>query len=611
VTQQPQALLWLEDIERRGLFASVLDLGDELTLKLHDLFREFLEDRLRREQPAEWPALLQRAAATEPDPLRRIVYLQRAGDWAEAERQLAAEAPAMLVSGGGAQALRLVEQFPETWRAGSARLASVRGIVAWTRFEWRTMHEAMRLAVEGFDRDGEQQLAAQARAADAMALTALGRLEEGSAQLEALRELPPSLELKAQVQASAFWVTGAMGPAAGPATHLAALVQVLSAGAPAALWYRCAPHFMLIGREGMNAALEKYIAMARSVAGESHAPLRAVANILDAWLLLWRGEMAAAGERFAQVNDDDRWLGQPRSLRIPILGFRCVWHSLRGETEPFRAVAAEIMADVDADPQRRPTWRGVYLYMLVRMAAALEDWDTAERLRIELQRTPRDAEWPYVAYARATVAAQFALREGRPEAALQALEPAAGQAHEIDSFGLHATARLLLAQSRLALGDAKRAAAALAPLTSSTGADELGGVLLTGPSVIAGLAQADWQGALDDEAQSALRRWHALALRLRGSAVVEADHAPASEPQASPRSPQGLLARLSDREREVLECIAAGDSNKLIARRLDLSPHTVKRHVANILDKLALSSRGQAAAWYLTQADGPAAQAAE
>ena len=36
----------------------------------------------------------------------------------------------------------------------------------------------------------------------------------------------------------------------------------------------------------------------------------------------------------------------------------------------------------------------------------------------------------------------------------------------------------------------------------------------------------------------------------------------------------------------------------LIARALDLSPHTVKRHVANILDKLALGSRGQAAAWY-------------
>ena len=57
-----------------------------------------------------------------------------------------------------------------------------------------------------------------------------------------------------------------------------------------------------------------------------------------------------------------------------------------------------------------------------------------------------------------------------------------------------------------------------------------------------------------------------------------------------------LLAPLSEREREVLALIARGDSNKLIARAFDLSPHTVKRHVANILDKLGVDTRGQAAA---------------
>jgi LuxR family maltose regulon positive regulatory protein len=76
-------------------------------------------------------------------------------------------------------------------------------------------------------------------------------------------------------------------------------------------------------------------------------------------------------------------------------------------------------------------------------------------------------------------------------------------------------------------------------------------------------------------------------------------------PPAAPALPSAARARtdvpasnLSSREQEVLERIAAGDSNKLIARAFDLSPHTVKRHVANILDKLALNSRGQAAAWY-------------
>ena len=43
---------------------------------------------------------------------------------------------------------------------------------------------------------------------------------------------------------------------------------------------------------------------------------------------------------------------------------------------------------------------------------------------------------------------------------------------------------------------------------------------------------------------------------------------------------------------------AQGQSNKLIARALSLSPHTVKRHMARIFDKTGQASRGQVAAWY-------------
>ena len=52
---------------------------------------------------------------------------------------------------------------------------------------------------------------------------------------------------------------------------------------------------------------------------------------------------------------------------------------------------------------------------------------------------------------------------------------------------------------------------------------------------------------------------------------------------------------LSPREREILLLIARGDSNKLIARELDIAETTVKIHVQHILRKLGLSSRVQAA----------------
>jgi two-component system, NarL family, nitrate/nitrite response regulator NarL len=51
------------------------------------------------------------------------------------------------------------------------------------------------------------------------------------------------------------------------------------------------------------------------------------------------------------------------------------------------------------------------------------------------------------------------------------------------------------------------------------------------------------------------------------------------------------LARLTDRERDILDLIGQGSSNKAIGRRLHISIHTVKSHVRNIMEKLSLHSR--------------------
>ena len=58
---------------------------------------------------------------------------------------------------------------------------------------------------------------------------------------------------------------------------------------------------------------------------------------------------------------------------------------------------------------------------------------------------------------------------------------------------------------------------------------------------------------------------------------------------------------LTTREEEILEQIAEGMSNKRIARALDISEGTVKVHVKNLLKKLNLHSRTEAAVWALRQ----------
>jgi NarL family two-component system response regulator LiaR len=56
---------------------------------------------------------------------------------------------------------------------------------------------------------------------------------------------------------------------------------------------------------------------------------------------------------------------------------------------------------------------------------------------------------------------------------------------------------------------------------------------------------------------------------------------------------------LTDREREVLDLIAQGFSNREIAEQMVISEKTVKTHVSNLLDKLGLDDRTRAAIWAL------------
>lgn len=82
--------------------------------------------------------------------------------------------------------------------------------------------------------------------------------------------------------------------------------------------------------------------------------------------------------------------------------------------------------------------------------------------------------------------------------------------------------------------------------------------------------------------------------------------------KAQAAEPESGIDKLTPREKDILACLARGESNKLIARKLDLAESTVKIHVQNVLKKLKLSSRVQAAVfaveqrWISSGADKPA-----
>ncbi|HYI13765.1 MAG TPA: LuxR C-terminal-related transcriptional regulator [Thermomicrobiales bacterium] len=65
------------------------------------------------------------------------------------------------------------------------------------------------------------------------------------------------------------------------------------------------------------------------------------------------------------------------------------------------------------------------------------------------------------------------------------------------------------------------------------------------------------------------------------------------------RRVDGRVELLTPREREVLDLIAGGHSNRQIAEILFLSPRTIERHIANIYLKLDVHTKAEATAWVL------------
>ena len=115
----------------------------------------------------------------------------------------------------------------------------------------------------------------------------------------------------------------------------------------------------------------------------------------------------------------------------------------------------------------------------------------------------------------------------------------------------------------------------------------------TGPTVM--LTVSDSEDDLAD----------AIARAARGETVV----APSMtmklvdllQPGKQNKPKESLLRSLTDRERQILEYLSQGLSNKGIARILDISHDTVKLHVRHILAKLNLTSRVEAAVFAVEQ----------
>jgi len=292
-----------------------------------------------------------------------------------------------------------------------------------------------------------------------------------------------------------------------------------------------------------------------------------------------RSELAAMRGRYdeavRELRDARRVLGQITDVQFtqPMRYCEAMIALGRGDLRAAREAATAGLAEAELPESARFAWPLLWLGMRVEA-------DEATRFRDRREEVP-----PEIA-ERCIALAQIAARLARPAARS------------------HGYLALLTAEQRRAgTDDAEAWAVAVAAWQEADEPYPLAYALLR-------LAEAHGETGAREQAAAAVRQAHALAERI-GAAPVAAeaaafaqrvrlslDPAGTGELNAAESRPADELARfgLTDREREVLLLLAAGRSNPEIARALFISAKTASVHVSNILAKLGVSRRVEAAA---------------
>lgn len=587
VANQSSAGLLLDRIERDGLFVSVLD-AEERTLRLHDLFRDFLEDRLQRDHADELPRLLRRAAEHEPDLARAVGWLARAGAWDEAAKALAQRGPTLVPIGGGPIIERLLALFPDAEYQRRPELHFLRALCAYQQFDFEILFREMQQAVAGYERVGQHEQASLARIYAAVGMRNSGRHEEAREAFRNLGTEPladPPAALAAYFSA---WEAYADHQPENVAPSFARMLGRLEQIDNGQLWELCFMHCFLIGCPGMLPLVMQFDDHAMRLIGDTRSVLGGSVLHSRATVAFGAGDPAQAVELLTAADEIVRWLGNPRTLATENYMLHLALDALRGDRPSVEFHLERMRADMrQSGEANRRTHLDSALLAAARALWLLDDRERVQAMAQEMTQVRNGFEWTYAQAERLMARGMAALGQGHHADAVALLGTSLLESADEDlAFFRNSQTRVMLAEAHLRLGAPDAAAQALQPwLKSVHGGGFVGGALMAGPQVLESLAHAGWDGLLTLPDLSILQRLCDTVNGLRSSR------------DSMSSRPGGL----TERESQVLERIAAGDSNKLIARALDLSLFTVKRHVANIFDKLALSSRTQAAVWLREQ----------
>jgi LuxR family maltose regulon positive regulatory protein len=585
VSGQPNASALFAQIEQEGLFITPID-DAGTTLRLHDLFRDFLEERLRRERADEIPALLVRAAEQEPNLLRAVSWLVRAGAIDRAEAMLVARGQALLPVGGQADLLRMLGMLPAATVEKNPDLAFLQGMCAFVALDFETMARTMAAAEQGYLASKRHDMALFARTWKCCGLLSSGGAAGARAGLEQIRDQHrPAGALGAMVAVLLAYAAEAELRVDDVVPAVREMVAQLETVPDSPVWDQVTFLRMLALYPGAPETFERHIRNAVARHNPRAIATRLSVSHLRATLALGKGQFSQALEHLSNADDDLEWLGRPRMMLEENTGLHAYVHWLTDDQEAARRSAELTLSTLQRTPRAYlRVHSSLSRTVPLRTFWLLGDAEGVRRIREELQAGVDPWEWGTAPIARGLADGMVAMLDEDWEQAEASLLVAA-RLNPWTNLGLGLNARVLAAEAQRQQGRLDAAAATLHDLLVNPHLPNVFGcALLVGKDIIAALAHANWGRRLSLPEQAELARWATFLGIGEHESIAESG---------------GLPAGLTSREAEVLDLIAKGHSNKLIARDLSLSLFTVKRHVANILGKTELTSRTELATWWL------------
>ena len=343
-------------------------------------------------------------------------------------------------------------------------------------------------------------------------------------------------------------------------------------------------HVALIGIPGVADVFERFYTCFLQTRGGAPLPWHISALTVGAWAHLWRGRRAEMVEVLTQAEALQHQFGATR-LVIERLGqIRSLWSMLNGQAATSIAIMRRHTQGMqDSQMQgHNLVWLRAYRQALGRAFWMTQDAGGFREIVQHVTAPPLPGEWPFAETAAAVfqgIDAMFDKDWRRAEMWMrEALRTHASRRMPM----MYLDPRINLGYALLMQGRKADAWAAFEPYYREVIDERAVGLLLIESHQVVDqmLELTPPNQRKTAEHAAVLETWR------RWNEAAPADERPAHG---------GALAGLSERELEVLAEVSAGASNKHIARELSLSLHTVKRHIANILDKLDCDSRGQAA----------------